>query len=122
MFQNLHLFADSEFFEEHPYVYIYMPDRVLVYEIFAAYTYDDRHIMYSFDFTDPEVFEDYLNDIYEVRSMSKNLRDDVEVTADDNIITLATCVGGQPQSRYLVQAVLIKDEANGESRTAEETN
>ena len=87
-----------------------MPDRVLVYEIFAAYTYDDRHIMYSFDFTDPEVFEDYLNDIYEVRSMSKNLRDDVEVTADDNIITLATCVGGQPQSRYLVQAVLIKDE------------
>lgn len=122
MFQNLHLFADSEFFEEHPYVYIYMPDRVLVYEIFAAYTYDDRHIMYSFDFTDPEVFEDYLNDIYEVRSMSKNLRDDVEVTADDNIITLATCVGGQPQSRYLVQAVLIRDEANGESRTAEETN
>ena len=122
MFQNLHLFADSEFFEEHPYVYIYMPDRVLVYEIFAAYTYDDRHIMYSFDFTDPEVFEDYLNDIYEVRSMSKNLREDVEVTADDNIITLATCVGGQPQSRYLVQAVLIRDEANGESRTAEETN
>lgn len=119
MFQNLHLFADSEFFEEHPYVYIYTPDHVRVYEIFAAYTYDDRHIMYSFDFTDPDVFEEYLNDIYEVRSMSKNLREDVEVTVNDKIITLATCVGGQPQSRYLVQAVLIKDEANGENGTAE---
>lgn len=113
MFQNLHLFSDYDFFQEHPYVYIYMPGHVLVYKIFAAYTYDDRHIMNSFDFTDPEVFEAYLDEIFHMRAMDRNLRDDVSVSAEDRIITLATCIAGQTQSRYLVQAVLIKDGADG---------
>lgn len=113
MFQNLHLFSDEEFFQENPYVYIYTPDHVLVYKIFAAYIYDDRHIMNSFDFSDPEVYAQYLEDIFSVRSMDKHLREDVEVTCEDKIITLATCIGGKTESRYLVQAVLVKDETNG---------
>lgn len=112
MFQNLHRFADSEFFEEHPYIYIYTAEHVLAYKVFAAYTYDDRHILNSFDFTDREVFAEYLEDIFDVRAMDKNIREDVEVTPDDRIITLTTCIGGQTKSRYLVQAVLIKDESN----------
>lgn len=110
MFQNLHLFSDEEFFEEHPDVYIYTPKGVLVYHVFAAYTYDDRHIMNSFDFSDPEVFQAYLEEIMHIRSMDANLRDGVDVTVDDHIITLSTCIGGQTNSRYLVQAVLCKDE------------
>lgn len=112
MFQNLHLFADADFFREHPDVYIYTPDGVLAYKVFAAYTYDDRHIMNSFDFNDPEVFQSYLDEIFHVRSMDANIRDDINVTVNDHIITLATCIGGQPRSRYLVQAVLNKDESN----------
>lgn len=112
MFQNLHLFRDEAFFNDNPYVYIYMPDRVLVYKVFAAYVYDDRHIMNSFDFDDPVVYEQYLTDIFAVRSMEKHLREDVEVSVDDTIITLSTCIGGYTNSRYLVQAVLIKDEAS----------
>lgn len=109
MFQNLHLFSDADFFEEHPDVYIYTPQGVLLYKVFAAYTYDDRHIMNSFDFSDPEVFQDYLDEILHIRAMDANIREGVEVTVDDHIITLSTCVGGQTQSRYLVQAVLCKN-------------
>lgn len=108
MFQNLHLFADKEFFDENPYVYIYTPEQVLVYKIFAAYTYDDRHIMNSFDFTDPEVYTQYLEDIFDVRAMDKILREDIIITGEDRIITLATCIGGKTDSRYLVQAVLMQ--------------
>ena len=107
MFQNLHLFEDPEFFAENRYVYIYTPERSLVYEIFASYTYDDRHIMHSFDFTDREVYAQYLSDIFHVRSMDKNIREGVEVTADDKIITLETCVGTGEKYRYVVQAVLL---------------
>ena len=112
MFKGLHKFADSTFFEEHPYIYIYTPDHVLAYKVFAAYTYDDRHIINSFDFTDKEVFAEYLDDIFHVRAMDANIREDVSVTADDRIITLETCVGGDSDARYLVQAVLIKDGKN----------
>lgn len=107
MFQNLHLFADKDFFDENPYVYIYTPDQILVYEIFASYTYDDRHIMNSFDFSDPKIYEQYLQNIFAVRAMDKNLREDIIVTGEDKIITMATCIGGKTDARYLVQAVLV---------------
>lgn len=110
MFQNLHLFKDPSFFEQHPDVYIYTPEGVLKYTIFASYTYDDRHIMNSFDFEDSEVFQEYIDDIFHVRAMDMNIRDHVEVTTNDHIITLETCVGGQTQARYLVQAVLNRNE------------
>lgn len=109
MFQNLHLFSNQTFFEENLYVYIYTPDKVLVYEIFAAYIYDDRHIMNSFDFYDEEVFATYLQDIFTARTMQKNIREESEVNTSDTIITLETCIGGMTKSRYLVQAVLISD-------------
>lgn len=110
MFKGLHAFSDPTFFQDNPYVYIYTKGRVLAYKVFAAYVYDDRHIMNSFDFTDKSVYGQYLEDIYHVRSMDKQLREDVIVTAEDTIITLETCIGGRTNSRYLVQAVQIKEE------------
>lgn len=110
MFQNLHLFRDAEFFEENQYVYVYTPSHKLTYHIFAAYEYDDRHLMKSFDFSDEKVFATYLEDVFHVRSMNANIRQEESVTKDDKIITLSTCVGGNTSARYLVQAVLVKDE------------
>lgn len=110
MFQNLHLFKEADFFDENQYVYIYTPSHRLTYHIFAAYEYDDRHLLNSFDFSDKKVYASYLEDIFDVRSMSANIRQDENVTEDDKILTLSTCVGGNTSARYLVQAVLIKDE------------
>lgn len=110
MFQNLHLFREKTFFEEHPYLYIYTPDETLVYKVFAAYTYDDRHILNSFDFSDEQVYAQYIEDIFHVRSMDVNLREDIFLTTDDKILTLETCIGNQTNARYLVQAVLAKRE------------
>lgn len=110
MFQNLHLFEEKDFFDENQYVYIYTPRHILTYHIFAAYEYDDRHILNSFDFSKKKVYKEYLESIFDARSMNANIRQDEDVTSDDPIITLSTCVGGNTDARYLVQAVLIKDE------------
>lgn len=109
MFKGLHSFEDRTFFDENKYVYIYTPEQVLTYEIFAAYETDNYHLLVTYDFDDPEVFEKYLNYITGLESMYVNIRKDVEVDASDRIITLSTCVGGRPESRYLVQAVLLED-------------
>lgn len=106
MFAGLHKFEDAAFFEEHTKVYIYTPEKELNYTIFAAYIYDDRHLMYSFDFADSEVYATYLEDIQNMRSMNALIREDITVTAEDKIITLVTCIGNQPSKRLLVQAVL----------------
>ena len=110
MFRTLHDFRKPEFFEQNPYIYVYLPDRTLTYEIFSAYEYDDRHIMYSFDFSDKEVYAEYLAYATNPTDSMMCNRRDINVTTDDKIITLSTCLGNIETSRYLVQGVLISDE------------
>ena len=64
----------------------------------------------TFDFSDEEVFRQYLEDVLGGISMGQNTRKDVAVTTKDRILTLSTCMGGQTGARYLVQAVLRKNE------------
>ena len=108
MFAALHKFEDGSFFEENREVKVYLPDKTLHYKIFAAYVYDDRHLLYSFDFSDKDVYASYLKSIYDIRDMSANIDKDIEVTEEDKIITLVTCMAGEAnaEKRLLVQAVL----------------
>lgn len=109
MFKGLHKFEDRKFFDENKYAYIYLPDRTLVYEIFAAYTSDDVHILSAYNFKDKKVYQKYLDMVTNPRYMGANTREGTVVTTDNTIITLSTCVGGQPENRYLVQGVLKYD-------------
>ena len=106
MFKGLHKYKDRKFMEEHDEVLIYQDGRVLKYKIFAAYVYDSRHLMLSFDFQDKNIFDYYLNSVLTKKDMSSNINTTVEVTAEDKIITLSTCNNNDAQ-RYLVQAVLL---------------
>ncbi len=109
MFAGLHKYADMEYLTEHPYVYIYTPERMYVYEIFAAYEYGNAHLLLNGDLTSEVVFKNYLQEIREIRSMNYNLVEDVEVTTEDCILTLSTCIKNKPDNRYLVQGVLVNE-------------
>lgn len=109
MFAGLHKYEDEEFFKENPYVYIYLPDKTLKYQIFAAVVFADRHIMYNFNYNTTEGRQRFLDEIMGVRTMESRFDEAVEVGTDSNIITLATCIGSQPDNRWLVEAVLIDD-------------
>ena len=106
MFAGLHQYEERSFFEEHSQILIYTPDKEYEYTIFAAYIYDDRHLLYSFDFANEGVYASYLENITNMRDLNANIRDDIDVTKDDKIITLATCMSNQPDKRLLVHAVL----------------
>lgn len=111
MFRTLHYFEDGDFFEENPYFYIYTPDDVLVYWIYGAYPFRDTHLLKGYDTTTEYGFEKYLKDVFDVRDMGAHFRDGVEVTAQNHIVTLSTCISGQSSKRFLVQGVLINDPA-----------
>ena len=110
MFQNLLNYQDRSFFDANREVLIYTPDAIRRYRIFAAYLYDDRHLMQSFNFEDKDVYRQYLESVFSIREMGACIDTDQEVTADDKIITLSTCYGVQEDKRYLVQAVLVSIE------------
>lgn len=107
MFAGLHRYSDSEYMKEHPYIYMYTPDGLLVYEIFTAHETSDEHILYAHNWFEEEwVMEEYIEDIRDVRVMGSVQREDVEVEADDRIVTLSTCVSN-PNNRFVVQGVLL---------------
>ena len=106
-FALLHQFQDRDFFDANRTLNIYLEDRVLRYQIFAAYNYDDRHLIKIYDFWDKDIFSSYLETVFSQRAMDAYVDDSAEVTAEDKIITLSTGVTGQDDRRYLVQAVLV---------------
>ena len=109
MFRDLHKFSNDEtFFDKNKYIYVYTPGHILTYEICAAYRYDNRHILNSFDFSDSEVFKEYLETVKNPKSLIVRTREAI-LNEDSKILTLSTCISN-PAYRYLVQGVLIKDE------------
>lgn len=109
MFAGLHKYEDTEYFEEHPYVYIYTPDKLYVYRIFASNEYSSEHLLYRHDYTSETEFKNYIDKMAAVRGMNCNRAEDVEVTADSHILVLSTCMADKPDNRYLVQGVLLNE-------------
>jgi len=107
MFSSLHYFENGNFFDGHPYIYVYTPDRILVYEVFAARFFTDDNMLTAYNFADPVSFQKFIDDIYNYRDMRNNIRNDVVVTTKDRILTLSTCVGGSPEERFMVHAKLL---------------
>ncbi len=110
MFQNLFKYQNKDFFLKNNKFYIYTPGHILTYTIYTAYQYDDRHILNSFDFSNKQVFAQYIEDSKNPKYMIKNVNNEIKVTADDKIITLSTCLGDGKVYRYLVQGVLTDDQ------------
>ena len=109
MFATLHRFSDQDFFDEHTTCFIITKDKLYTYLIYAAYVYDNRHIMNSFNFDDEEVLMDYFNFTLFPRTYSGLVRNGISLDKDSRIITLSTCTGNSSQ-RYLVQGVLIDEQ------------
>ena len=108
MFGSLKKYRDKTYFDNHRDINIYMPGRVLKYHIFAAYIFDDRHILLSYDFSNETARQLYLEEALNQRKLSANYSDDIEVGVNDKIITLSTCTSNKGE-RYLVQGVLVYD-------------
>lgn len=109
MFHNVRYFAEREFFDEHQELFIYVPGKILKYEIVACYEYDDRHLLGLFDFDDEEAYEAYLEEIMNPRSMYAMIRPNCELTSEDKLVTLSTCIANKPNNRRLLQAVLREE-------------
>ncbi len=111
MFGSLKKFRDASFFEENRYINVYMENRILKYEIFAACTWDNLHILANRNFDLEENRTAYLEEIFAVRDMNSQINENIQVTAEDKIITLSTCMNND-EKRFLVSGVLVYDSQN----------
>ena len=108
MFAGLHNYEDTEFFQMHPYIFIYTPEEVFVYRVFGAYEFSNIHLLAGYETKTEEGFGEYLEEVKEVRSMNSNFDRVEEITEKDRILTLSTCASNKPDRRYLVQGVQLR--------------
>lgn len=108
-FAELHSFMDESFLTENRYIYIHTPNKTLNYKIFAVYPYDTRHLLLSFDYSNPYVFGKVFDKVFAIRDMSARIVHDTSLDGEnDLVITLSTCYYGDEQQRLLLQAVLLE--------------
>lgn len=110
MFAGLHNFEDIEYFTEHPYIYIYTPEKLYVYQIFISHEYGSEHLLYNHDYSREEEMESYIDKISKVKGMNCNRSEGAEVSKDSHILVLSTCMADKPDYRYLVQGVLLNED------------
>lgn len=106
LFYELHKFEEPDFFNEHEALYIYTPDNVYTYSIYAAYYDEGSDILRRYDYTTYQGCNAYLADYYDRRDMTMNKRDGWEdITAGHFLLTLDGATTGDRQ--FVVMAGLV---------------
>lgn len=117
MFKTLHNYEDDEFWNENRNVYIYLPDRVIRYEVFAAYRTNDRHILTYNDFSDKAVRDNYIQNIKDKNFDEGIVKNDQNIDIDSTLLTLSTCCG-MDGKRWLVQAIKIDENGTAKDKSS----
>lgn len=104
MFSELLKYENESFCKKHSNFYIYTPDgKVRTYKVFSAGVVKDTADNYKLDYATDADYEAYLKLCEE----SSNYKvEDVELTAQSQIVSLSTCTNVRDDERFLVQGVL----------------
>lgn len=105
-FHDLRYYVEKEFYEQHPTVYIYLPDgSVNVYQIFSANIINAQSDFYSKG----------INYTQFVKNAQKSAKQKSDVSQEQqSLILLSTCYAHNSDSRYVVFARLDKNVKIGE--------
>lgn len=101
-------YSSEKSIKEHSEIVVYLPDREMHYAVFAAVPYDNRHILYNYDFTNMRTFRLFFQEILTVRAIQAVFAEDAAVSPSDKTIILSTCLVGNRNKRFLVCAKLVE--------------
>ena len=95
-------YSSAEALAAHEQIIVYLPDQELHYTVFAAVPFDNRHILYNYDFTNRRTFRLFFKEILSVRALDAVFVENVSVLAGDRVLILSTCLSANQNNRFLV--------------------
>ena len=104
MFKDLTRYKNEDFFEENTTLWFYTLKEITQWEIFSAYVTKSEFNYIKKDFISDE---DYLSFITALKDKSMH-QTEIELNAEDRIITLSTCSYEVDDARFVVHARRIK--------------
>ena len=102
MFRDLELFKNRQFFQDHPYFFLFTPGQNFIVELFAGSIVRIDSPVWQLNFSGPSDIQDWLLDCRMAASVSRNL----DVNPDSHVVTLSTCTYEYKQARWILQGVV----------------
>ena len=107
MFASLERYQDKSLYREEPYFYIYLPEKILEYQIVSCYDGTVESPVYCYHFSEKADFQNFLKQIQSCASYDVGW----QRTDTDKVVTLSTCVNTSENGRYLIHGVLKREVA-----------
>ena len=108
MFGRLDEYKNKMLFEAYPSFYIYLPGKVLEYRIISCYAGRTGSSAYTYQFPKAEDFQNFITKILSRSEYETG----TEVSENDSIVTLSTCVNTDRNYRYLIHGKLSMQREN----------
>ena len=116
LFSDLVNFENPEFFDKNDTFYIYLPDNVLTYTIWTAYTRENNSMIRAYDFADAKGCRAFLDDVYNGRYMGKQIRDGWYELDEYKFIVTLTIDDPSSDDQLVVMGALVDDAAGNINR------
>ena len=78
------------------------------YKVFSATSFDNRHILFNYDFNKQSVSDSFFEQIKNTRTLDNYFDDEIYAECDGNKIILSTCKNSNLNDRFLVIAGLYE--------------
>lgn len=106
-FHNIGKYVKKDFFDEHPYIYLYLPDGSLnVYKIYAISELSAYSELYHKDIDYQQYIQTFLENAIQKCEISEE---------EAPLIMLSTCVAAEGDARYALSARLEKQVTRNEN-------
>ncbi|MEG0721056.1 MAG: class B sortase [Lachnospiraceae bacterium] len=107
MFAQLMKYQEEDYYKEHPYFYIYTPNKkVAKYQICSAGIVGDTSISYQKTYESEQAYLTYLEEIKKASAYDTK----VTLSATSQLVSLSTCTNVREEDRFLVHGVKISEE------------
>ena len=104
MFASLHSYGEEGYYEAHPFMFISTPDKDYRLDLIAGFVTEPTSFAYIRNFDSDVQFLGYIENI---KSLS-DFDSDVEVKAEDHVVSLSTCTYEVDDGRYVIVGKLVE--------------
>ena len=104
MFGVLKEYRDQEFFEANPVIYLHTPEKDYMIVVFAGHLAHSQRDHPPLYFEDDKEFIDYIESLKD----SSFFTSDVDVSADDRIVSLCTCAYDFDEARLILVGIIVE--------------
>lgn len=104
MFGELSNYKDETYYQAHNRIRLDGLKQSTEWQIFSVYVYTPEHQFFQFQYADEQEYSNYLQKIVEASSYDT----EVEVSAEDQLLTLVTCTYEVSDARFIIHAKRIE--------------